>query len=266
MLFLQGSSGDLPAGYEAASNEWVSEVLIGLGGGGRKHSASSWNGNDLWEQMLLNIGTYKNPEGLVIADYGMNGRKEVFFAGENPTGDNSKDKKGNSVYKDTKLRHRSTAGVFYYMRHPDIWNIFRTASQGMETAMHEFDMSYKWGSEKGEPKLPRRSEDQPKAGLRDLYCYWIDMELSNIETKAGIWHTQAKTNFEAEFRSSGGNDATAWLETFSSDHPMGKDKLRFNRATNRHKKPNPQNPDIWTASNYANLWKTGPGYGAAGPF
>lgn len=261
MLFLQGSSGNLPKGYKAASNEWVSEVLIGLGGGTRKHSASSWNGRNLWEQMSLNIGSTQNLEGLVIADKGMNGRKEVFFKGHMPSGKNI-----NGNIKNTKLMHRSTAGVFHYMRNSDIWSIFKTASQGMETAMHEFDASYDWGSEKGEPELPDRSNGQPEAGLRDLYCYWIDMELGNIETQVHIWQTQAQTNFEAEFKSSGGNDATTWLKYFSSGRPIGKDELRFSRASNGHKKPDPKNPDIWTESNYANLWKTGTGYGAAGPF
>lgn len=261
MLFLQGSTYSLPTGYKAASNKWVSEVLIGLGGGSREHSASNWNGRNLWQQMSLNIGSSSNLGALVIADKGMNGKKEKFFGGSKPG--------TTPVNKDldkTKLLHRSTASVFYYMRNTEIWNIFKTSSQGIEAALHEFDESYKWGSQKDEPERPKRGTGQPSAGLRDLYCYWIDMELGNIETLAGIWHTGAKAEFEAEFKNSGSSPATVWLQTFSTGRSLGKDMLKFEGASNGHKKPSSSKPDIWKESNYDGLWKTGTGYGAAGPF
>lgn len=70
----------MPAGYTAGSFDWVSEVLIGLGGGSRKYSDPSWNGRTLWDQMARNIGSTQKPGGLVLADKGMNGKKGVFFA------------------------------------------------------------------------------------------------------------------------------------------------------------------------------------------
>lgn len=250
----------MPTGYSAASNAWVSEVRMGLGSGSRKHSAGSWNGRTMWEEMSVNIGSTKNPEGLVIADKGVNGKKQKFFEGSKPTAANDRN------MKKTKLKHRSTAGVFSYMRNDDIWDIFTEASQGMVRVMHEFDESYKWGSENGEPKPPSRSGKQPTAGLRDLYCYWIDMELAKIEGTAGLWQTEAKAKFEAKYKARGSRDATNWLKMFSPGRPMGKDQLTFNRASNGHKKPSTNNPDIWKESNFAGLWRTGAGYGAAGPF
>jgi chitinase len=260
MLFLQGSRAPLPAGYKAASNTWVSEVLLGLGGGSRKHSASSWNGRTLWEQMSLSIGSTKKLGGLVIADRGMNGKKQKFFEGVTPTS------ASDNIMKDTMLVHRSTVGVFWYMKLDDIWQIFKETSQEIEEALHEFDQSYSWGSANDGPTRPNRGNGQPTAGLRDLYCYWIEMELGSIETKAAIWHTEARSNFEAAYKSTGGNEATSWLKMFSSGRPLGADQLKFKQATVGHSKPDPSKPDIWTESNYSGLWKTGSGYGAAGPF
>ena len=214
LLFLEGEGFALPKGYKAASNAWVSEVLIGLGGGSRKHSAGSWDGRSLWNQMSLNIGSTANPEGLVIADRGMNLRKGNFFGGKTP-------RTSKKSMRDVKIDHRSAAGVFYYMRNSEVWKIFISSSQGIEVVLHEFDESYKWGSEKDEPGRPIRIAGQPKAGLRDLYCYWIDMELANIETTASTWRAAAKTNFESRFGSSGGAQARNWLRRFSAHGSLG---------------------------------------------
>jgi hypothetical protein len=81
MQFLMGTGIALPTGYRAASKQWVSEVLMGIGVAG--FQAPGWNG-DLWEEMCVYIGSQDAPQLLVLAESVMNGKKGVFFEGKQP--------------------------------------------------------------------------------------------------------------------------------------------------------------------------------------
>ncbi|KAL5040878.1 hypothetical protein BDW71DRAFT_212673 [Aspergillus fruticulosus] len=266
MLWL--TSGPLPAGYSPASYDWVSEVLIGIepagGGNSRAFAASSWVEGSLFFQMTYGLGGDHNLAGLVLADGGINGRKVAFFEGGNP------DDRLQATNLQTRLMHRNTAGVFSYMRNTMIWNKFRASSQHMEKTLHEFDTEYQWSgngaANQGQIDLPQRAANQPTAGLRDLYCYWIDQLLGEIEANGVNWVRSATANYRASSYASD-NAGRKWLDNvLNSNGLISESSMRFLRAANQHRAPNAQNPSIWAQSRYENLWRTGQGYGAAGPF
>ncbi|RDW92951.1 uncharacterized protein DSM5745_00273 [Aspergillus mulundensis] len=249
-------NGPLPGGYTTASREWVSEVLIGLAPNTRApFAASDWVDlggppTNLWERLFLNIGSDDKLEGLVIAEKNMNSVKNSFFGRKNPTTAND-----NNDESLTRNRHRSTAGVFWYMKIPAVWATFVEASQGIAVALYEFDEEYIWGSEQDEIGLPPNvtPDKRGNRGLRELYCYWIDVYLRDIETRGETWRTAARANYQAEF----GN--TGWLQQFDNGD-MRAGSIKFPAAGgSRHGAAG-----IWTRSNYKNLW-TAPG-GGFGPY
>ncbi|KAL2817250.1 hypothetical protein BDW59DRAFT_166064 [Aspergillus cavernicola] len=266
MLWLTSSS--LPTGYTPASYDWVSEVLIGFdpagGGNNRAFAANGWIENSLFFQMTHGLGGDHNLAGLALADGGINGRKVAFFEGGNP------DDRLQATNLKTRLMHRNTAGVFSYMRNTMIWNKFRTSSQFMEKTLHEFDNDYQWtgngAANQGQVGLPQRIANQPTAGLRDLFCFWIDQLLGEIEANGVNWVRSATANYRASSYAS--DDAgQKWLNNvLNANGLISELNMRFLRAANQHWAPNAQNPSIWAQSRYENLWRTGQGYGAAGPF
>ncbi|UPK96513.1 hypothetical protein LCI18_007448 [Fusarium solani-melongenae] len=192
------------------------------------------------------MGNDRQPGRLALAHKDVNGRKTVFFQGQNPT---SANEKGNA---DTRRMHRNTAGVFYYMRRPEIWSKFVETSQAIEEIFDDFDI---------EPT--DRVAGQPTPGLRDLYCYWIDMTLAEMEATAAAWLTAATANFKANFGDS--PDGKKWLaNVLNSNGYISASKLKFPQAAVKHRSPSRANPDIWTQSNYQGLWKSA--LGSAGPF
>ncbi|RSL86650.1 hypothetical protein CEP52_015770 [Fusarium oligoseptatum] len=162
-----------------------------------------------------------------------------------------------------------TAGVFYYMRRPEIWSKFVETSQAIEDVLDDFDLLYKWDEKKpmnvGQLQRPTDRDDdtQPMPGLRDLYCYWLDMTLAEMEATAVAWLTAATANYKADFGDS--PDGKKWLaNVLNSKGYISASKLKFPQASIRHGRPNRANPDIWTQSNYQGLWKAK--LGSAGPF
>ncbi|KAM6537148.1 hypothetical protein FALCPG4_003094 [Fusarium falciforme] len=208
------------------------------------------------------MGHDREPGRLALAHKDVNGRKGTFFRGNSPDPRNEKQN------TETRRAHRNTAGVFYYMRRTEIWTRFVETSHAIEQIFDDFDIKFKWGGldpmNEGEPDRPTdRVKGQPKPGLRDLYCYWIDMTLADIEATAATWLTAATANFKADFGDS--QDGKKWLaNVLNSKGYISASKLKFPQASIRHRSPNRANPDIWTQSNYQDLWD--PELGAAGPF
>lgn len=155
------------------------------------------------------------------------------------------------------------SGVFAYMQHTTIWEKFIASSQHMEKILHEFDNVVDWGAQNGELGRPKRASGEPAAGFRDVYCYWIDATLLKIETAAGNWWDEARRYYEHAFGTTPNGEK--WLaDVLTTKGAMPRSGMRFPHARNSH--PTPGQDKIWTASNYDALWKTGQGYGAAGPF
>lgn len=182
------------------------------------------------------LGGDHNPSGLALAWRGVNGRKEVFFHGNSPSSDNAE------TNLQTRVSHRNTAAVFSYMRNDLIWPKFTALSQFMERTLRKFDQSYAWGSESDEPaRPPNRGNDQPAPGLRDLYCFWIDRHLGQIEATADIWYNAARAKYQGKYGSD--NKGIDWPNNvLTPAGAIGPASLRFPAARNKHGQPNPQNP------------------------
>ncbi|KAM6534968.1 hypothetical protein FALCPG4_004583 [Fusarium falciforme] len=102
----------------------------------------------------------------------------------------------------------------------------------------------------GQLKRPTdRVQGQPMPGLRDLYCYWLDVTLADMEATAVAWLTAATANFKADFGDSA--DGKKWLaNVLTPNGYISASKLKFPQAAVKHRSPNRANPDIWTQSNY----------------
>ena len=262
--------GPLPGGYKSPTKDWVADVLIGMNEQTiEPHTAPSWTEMSTLFQMTHGLGGNHNPGGLALLYKDVNGRKAHFFALNTLTSANE------ANLKRTSIMHRNTAGVFSYMRNPWIWPKFAASSQYMEGVLRDFDTTFDWNGNAvqniGQLGRPQRDTDDPQAGLRDLYCYWIDMLLHLIEGKAEVWLQAAESNFRASF----GNDdkGRRWLQqVMVTDGPISTKRLKFlssGLGKNAHRF-NPNNPPEkrkkWAQSNYDSLWRTGPGFGPAGPF
>ncbi|EWG51561.1 hypothetical protein FVEG_16813 [Fusarium verticillioides 7600] len=196
--------------------------------------------------MVLGLPGNGNLKRLALIHDSVNGRKGIFFKGSEVT---SADQGSDRA---TRVMQRNTAGVFYYMRRPEIWPRFTETSQHMETVL-QLD---------GELDLPDRTAGQPLAGLRDLYCYWIDRKLQRIEDDARDWLIKTANDYNARY--SGTSDHLDWTTNVLKPNGYISEKaLKFPKARG-HGNPNSQSPMIWPQSNYENLWKSS--IGAAGPF
>lgn len=101
------------------------------------------------------------------------------------------------------------------------------------------------------------------AGLRDLYCDWIDGALANIEATAAAWLTAATANYKSQYGT--GRDGLKWLaNVLNSKGYISASRLKLPHASIAHNSRNGNNPDIWTRSNYNVLWS--PDNGPAGSF
>lgn len=276
--------GKLPAEYDNPTRDWVSEVLFGgeaVTQPNRVFRHSRWGYPIIWDEMSYGLGSDDNPRLLVLADDKMNGRKKSIFAGDDinaanePTNQATRRAQRSVSYRLDAVAERVSkqfflsqyAGVFYYMRRDEIWDKFTETSQHMELVLAEFDEQYPWTRSghinTGQPKLPIRTAGQPTAGLRDLYCFWIESLLTNIEKSASGWLTATTANYKSAF---GGEPAgKKWLDNvLHSGGLISESILTFPKAAFTHKAPNPLQPDIWTQSNFKELWDEGKG--AAGPF
>lgn len=139
----------------------------------------------------------------------------------------------------------------------------------MERTLAQFDQTYPWGGKSpinnGEPSLPQRAKYEPTAGLRDLYCFWIDTYLRDIEERGGKWARRATRMYRQRYSSN--RAGRVWLaKTLGSGKPISEENMKFLRAANQHPKPDGKNKKIWDQSNYDGLWLSGNQFGAAGPF
>ncbi|RGP78609.1 glycoside hydrolase family 18 [Fusarium longipes] len=250
----------LPAGYVRPSFAWVSEVVIGIEGqnGLRPFKPSEYKTEDVWAEMVLGLPGNQNLDRLALCHKDVNGKKGKFFGGERPSAADEGDN------KNTRIMQRNTAGVFHYMKRIEIWQKFVDTSQHIENVLHQFDKKYPWGGtgiySDGELGLPDRIAGQPEAGLRDLYCYWIDRKLSSIEEEARRWLDATTKDYNARY--SGTPTHHDWTtKILKPGGYISEEAMKFLRALG-HGAPNKQSPRIWVQSNYKGLWVKG----AAGPF
>lgn len=152
------------------------------------------------------------------------------------------------------------------MRRDEVWPKFVATSQYMEKVLKQFDDEYPWNGNGrinvGEPGIPNRP-NQPTAGMRDLYCYFIENVLTNIESRADSWLTTATSNYKADFGTT--KDGKNWLDNVLVPGGLiSATILKFPASAFKHNAPNPASPSTWTHSQFKDLWISG--NGAAGPF
>lgn len=149
---------------------------------------------------------------------------------------------------------------------PEIWPKFTETSQHMEIILGEFDDVY-WtltgNDDTGSLGRPNRAAGQPRAGLRDLYCFWMDSVLTDIESDAAVWVKSTTANYRSAF--AGEPNGKKWLDNvLKPGGYISESNLKFPKALSRHAGENPSDPKIWTQSNFEGLWDSV--LGAAGPF
>lgn len=146
------------------------------------------------------------------------------------------------------------------MNDNNIWAKFTETSLLVEQDLQIFDTTYAWGNQSGELGRPNRTN----AGLRDLYCYFIDQYLGTIEANAGNWATRARTQYDGRY--SKDNAGINWLNTELNAQSaqyghVTPQKMKFPRNATVHAAPGANKE--WANSNY-NAWS--PNLGLAGPF
>ncbi|KAG8160926.1 hypothetical protein KVR01_009190 [Diaporthe batatas] len=198
-------NGPLPAGYTAATRQWVSEVLVGVPT--TANAVQIDNADSLFFDMTRALGGNGGGKSRLALLYGdINSKKRAFMQL------NDVDQEDRSSNLASRRLHRNTYGVFSYMKQDIIWQKFVDSSQLIENSLTEFDNTYNWGSVGGEIGRPtNRGANQPAAGLRDLYCYWVDRQLNSIEAKADNWVQAARTKYESRY--GGEPRGIDWLAT-----------------------------------------------------
>lgn len=233
-------NGPLPAGYTTASRQWVSEVLVGVPT--TANAIQIDNADSLFYDMTRALGGNGGGKDRLALLYGdINSKKRAFMQL------NDVDQEDRSSNLASRRLHRNVSGhthplplcllggigaeqmgckeaqrltlrliqtyaVFSYMNQDVIWDKFTASSQLIEGSLRDFDNAYQWGSAAGEIGRPtNRAPNQPAAGLRDLYCFWVDLQLNSIEAKADNWVNSARTKYESRY--GGEPRGIDWLAT-----------------------------------------------------
>ena len=116
------------------------------------------------------------------------------------------------------------------MNDPLIWSTLQTVSQGIERVFAEFDRTYDWNQAQYKSEQLQRPTDrttgQPSPGLRDLYCYFIDMRFSILEAKAQAWAKEAKAKLGA-YKKLAGPERDAYINGAMTTGPVTPSYLKF---------------------------------------
>ncbi|KAI0965283.1 hypothetical protein F4678DRAFT_467623 [Xylaria arbuscula] len=170
----------LPKGYTAATNDWVNDVLLYAETG--SFNVEFIDGKSVWRLITDNaIGGESEiaRSRMALVFKGINRVKGVFFQHQQPQALDQ-----NRKVRASKIAQRNTAGVFGYMRRKEISTKFQASGQMIEAILAKFDAQYAWGSHPGdEPGRPTGTD----RGLRDIWAYWIDVNLATIEAHAKVY-------------------------------------------------------------------------------
>ncbi|MCJ1330911.1 hypothetical protein MMC10_007598 [Thelotrema lepadinum] len=262
---------NMPSGYTAANDLWVSGTLMGyLHFYPSVHVFPVEGYGSLLQAISSDLGGNSGEGRLALLYSGINLRKGQLFGFKSP------ERIDLAGLRATKLLHRDVrppsadqqalstlspgeqvAGVFQYLQQDTIWHKFQITSQLVEQSLHEFDMSYSSHDPANQVTRPTRANGQPRAGLRDLWCYFIDKYLQAVETKGRLWTTAARSTF-ADNPMSKGSEGQDWLNTVLS----GNGVVTPGRMIFPHQGPQTPGAGTVVQSSYYGAWKLGP----AGPF
>lgn len=104
--------------------------------------------------------------------------------------------------------------MFQYLKDDTINKHWREVSWAIEGIMDDFDKQYKW-NDPGMLVRPTRQPTQPRPGLRDLYCFFIDAYLREIEKKSSAWAIAAKQELASDSKTDGA-EKQSWIRTAMS--------------------------------------------------
>ncbi|KAG4435143.1 hypothetical protein IFR05_009375 [Cadophora sp. M221] len=219
MEMLRGrGSIPLPTGYTAASDQWVSTFLIGLGTPPVTPLVVE-NSPTLLVALSRNLGGNGNEGRLAILHKGINNKKGKMFSFDDFD-------YTQSGIRATKRYQREVAGVFLYMSDDVIWPKFTASSLAMETTFVAFDNTYQWGSQPGQEIGLGAGGRGAGRGLRDLYCWFIDQYMNRVELKYRSWSTQAKNALNNEPQGQG-PEGQAWIDGAMSSGALRPSNMKF---------------------------------------
>ncbi|KAK8186916.1 uncharacterized protein BKA78DRAFT_298012 [Phyllosticta capitalensis] len=255
--FFQWLRGDYqlvawPESYQHASTDWVIGLLMGNEDGDLDLEPFIINGDTVWDHARAELGSYQYPSRLALVFDSINGKKGVFFQGKRPGAFPRGEKRIDRV----KIWQRNVAGVFQYMSDDTVWGILQETSQALEDLFGQFDVQYDWADE-GALGRPDREEGQPPAGLRDLFCYFIDARLHHMEERGVDWALSAIETFKTKVVENPDNpdEKDEWLGEFVTGI-LSADKFQFPQI-----EPEVDEKGVIKHSPYG-MWDNGP----IGPF
>ncbi|KAK7516921.1 uncharacterized protein IWZ02DRAFT_505509 [Phyllosticta citriasiana] len=241
-----------PQGYERPSLDWIVGRVLGL-------STSlglepfKWQDRTLWEHLIREMGCVYHKERLALVDSKINNYNGTFFSSSRPSAFPSKRNDIGNV----KSHQRNVTGVFQYMRQDEIWSLMSKTSQALEDTFRFFDVEYGWDDDERDILgRPERRDGEGFAGLRDIYCHWIDERLRNIEYNAGVWLQTAKATFEKSVvtNPANPNEKQDWVNQYDNGI-LSEDSFKFPRIHQEITDGVYQNSEF-------SMWDNGP----AGPF
>ncbi|KAK8238672.1 hypothetical protein HDK77DRAFT_492721 [Phyllosticta capitalensis] len=212
-----------------------------------------WSELSLWEHAIDELGGNGYPSRLALVDGSINRKKGTFFTGGRPSVFPSKDSRIGPV----KKYQREVVGVFQYMSDETVWGIFTDTSKSLEDVFGSFDVAYDWVDD-GVLGRPDREEGQPPAGLRDLFCWFMDALLHDIEERAITWALDTHALFDSDKlieNPDNPNEKEEWLGQFVNGI-LTADRFKFPQVD-----PEVDEDGVIQHSPYG-LWDNGP----IGPF
>ncbi|KAK7516918.1 uncharacterized protein IWZ02DRAFT_505504 [Phyllosticta citriasiana] len=243
-----------PKGYERPSLDWIVGLLMGNIQGDLDLPPFIYDGRVLWQHIGLELGGYRLPTRMALVYKKINRVKGVMF-GNLRTRTIPEGTAGNVQLAEVKLWQRTFAGVFQYMNDEDIWRVFTETTKSIEDVLEDFDAKYGWEDE-GMLIRPEREEGQPAAGLRDLWCYFIDSTLTKIDWQAIEWAIAAKSDL-SKFVVGEEQQAEkdSWIQQFDNGI-FSTDELHLPGT------PQSIGPDLVVPNSKYGAWDNGP----AGPW
>lgn len=226
--------------YTMPTAEWVLEVLLGVDIPGTQPYSFIMNTAPLGVNMppvtleTVMIWGFGRSDGvgpspftkargeshLVLVDEVVNSIKGTFMNQETPSVTPRQ-----KTLNQYRTKYRQVFGVFEYLRWSPpsgtaglgpfpvvepVWNKWMRVSNWFDLVLWEFDNQYagRWNERSG---APVNSKGSPS--LRALYARYIEDYLLSIEQTAASQSNEAKTNYEAEYKSVNALGNVVWANT-----------------------------------------------------
>ncbi|KAK8208100.1 hypothetical protein IWZ01DRAFT_542684 [Phyllosticta capitalensis] len=206
-----------PSIYTMPTKDWILGTLLGITFEAIELLPFRWNDQDLWQHLGDEIGSWRQPDRMALVASRINSMKGQLFRSYSPaTIPEPMDEDDGLNIEEIKIWQRNFAGMFQYMKHETVWGAFTATTQAFEDVFEDFDGSYGWNDE-GMLGRPEREEGQPTAGLRDLWCLFIDSRLDIFSTQGSDWSASAKADLEdVELGEEDEEERERWLTRFDT--------------------------------------------------